>query len=148
MRQTSVSIAVFLITVAITSAGNAYGQDVVSSRGVGGNTGSNPLGNVAGPDGTTPGTVAGTYVAMSDHGDGTYTLHYITTDAVGNVVSHTTETYDAAGDRRTGIEYSEGEYLGDVIEDKQLSFWETPFGCDTVMDCGSELPGWWLPPVL
>ena len=77
------------------------------------------------------GPAVGTYVTSVDNSDASYTLHFITTDAAGNVVSHTTETYNADGTVTTGtVPGSTGEALGDIMGGvTDSSFYSDPMGC-------------------
>ncbi len=120
-----------ILTAAEPSFAQAEGSWVDRGGSLGG--GSNPLGNITlvQPAGGT--TTAGTYVALVNNSDGSYTLHFITVDNAGVVTNHTTSTDNGDGNPVTGREFTSGESLGDVLEgiegDSAFGGFGDPLGC-------------------
>lgn len=131
MRTTHVAVAGALLVILLTISSSASAQSYEGSGVFGGGAGSNPLGNITLDTGGAVGPAVGTYVTSVDNSDASYTLHFITTDAAGNVVSHTTETYNADGTVTTGtVPGSTGEALGDIMGGvTDSSFYSDPMGC-------------------
>ena len=93
--------------------------------------GSGPITVVPGPPligpppdlGISPGEEVGTYTALENHDDGSYTLHYITVDTAGIVTNHTSQehTSEEGEDLTIANASSLGKLLGDVIAERSLS---------------------------
>ena len=111
-KQALLAIAL-LLSAAASLAQTVEGSWANGSEFTGG---TNPLGNVTFVQSSGGGTNAGTYVALVNHADGSYTLHFITVDNASIVTSHTTSTDNGSGETVDGVEFTNGESLGDVLE--------------------------------
>lgn len=131
-KQAAMLILTFgLLVTAEHSFAQAEGSWVDGGGGLSG--GSNPLGNVTLVQSGGGTTTAGTYVALVNNSDGSYTLHFITVDNAGIVTNHTTSTDSGDGNPVTGREFTNGESMGDVLEgiegDSAFGGFGDPMGC-------------------